>query len=263
MVRNALGKFPVVHHAIRSVWTPPESIFQHLHFEGAFTVEVAPGARFRLEAHGEQVENDLFWRGFGNGWEGKSLQLWRELVGSADFIADVGANTGVYALAAQALRPTAKVLAVEPSARVFDKLRRNIALNGFPIIALDCAVSDKSGQATFYDCAGPHQYSASLELGMGGNVEVVVAVERLDDLLPKHGFERLDLMKLDVELHEPAALRGLRATLERCRPTMLVEIIRPEIEAELRSMLEPLGYRFERIDEMNVLIDPGEGSRAV
>jgi FkbM family methyltransferase len=263
--RNALGRFPALHRALRSVWTPPESVYQHLHFQGPFTVEVESGVRFRMHAHGEQIENDLFWRGYGDGWEGNSLQIWRDLARSADYIADVGANTGLFALAAQAVNPSARVIALEPSARVFRKLQHNIALNGFPIIALDNAASDKNASATFFDHAGPHQYSASLEKSMGGQLASEVQVRRLDDLLAENGFERLDLLKLDVERHEPAALRGLRNTLERCRPTMLVEILDDELEAEIRHVLDGLDYEVSPIgadgpdpagDARNFLVRP-------
>lgn len=218
-----------------------------------------------MEAHGEQIENDLFWRGYGGGWEGNSLKIWRDLARSANFIADVGANTGLYALAAQAINPSAKVIAVEPSSRVFRKLQRNIALNSFPIIASDNAASDKNGLATFFDHAGPHQYSSSLEKSMGGELATEVRVRRLDDLLADHGFERLDLLKLDVERHEPAALRGFRKTLERCRPTMLVEILDDKLKAEICNVLVGLDYDVSTIasdgpdpagDARNFLIRP-------
>ena len=155
--QRALRRVPMIYKGLRRVWSPPEHIYRHLYFDGDFIVHVAPEIKFRLH-QGNQVENDLFWRGYGNGWEGNSLRVWGEMLRGADFIADIGANTGVFALAAQAIRPTAKVLAVEPSERVFAKLTRNIALNGFPIIAVASAASDQTGAATFYDFPGEHQY---------------------------------------------------------------------------------------------------------
>ena len=240
--RDVMRRFPSVHRAIRSVWTPPERIYRHLYFDGLLKVEIEPGLALNLECHGEQLENELFWRGFGS-WEGKSLKIWIVLARTANFVADIGANTGVYALVAQAVRPTAKIIAVEPSKRVFAKLQRNIALNEFPITAVECAASDASGTATFFDFPLEHQYSGSLEAGMGGSVEIEVQSERMDTILELYGFDRLDLVKIDVELHEPAVLRGMRQTLERCRPTMLVEVLTDEIERGVREAIAGLDYR--------------------
>ena len=43
----------------------------------------------------------------------------------------------------------------------------------------------------------------------------------LDDMLSS--LPRLDFVKMDIEGHEPAALRGMHGLIERHRPTLLVE----------------------------------------
>lgn len=240
--RDFVRQFPQVHRTIRSVWTPPKRIYQHLYFDGLITVDVGPGASFQINCHGEFVENELFWRGLGTGWEGKSLRLWTELARSAEYVADIGSNTGVYSLLTKAVNPVARVLALEPSPRVFAKLQANIALNGYSIIAIDKAASDRSGTATFYDFASPHQYTGSLERESGGHLVTTVSVAPMDDILPKNRFDRIDLVKIDVELHEPAVLRGMRSSLERFKPTMLVEILNADVERGIREALVGLGY---------------------
>ena len=240
---------PGLYRAIRAVWSPPPHIYRQLNFTGEFTLTIEPGATVRLFNHGDLIENDLFWGGYGNGWEGNCLKLWREMVRGADFIADVGANTGVFALAAQALRPQAKVLAVEPSSAVYTKLQRNIALNRFPIVAVACAASDKTGSAPFYEPSG-QSYTASLEKAMNeawATVAVTVPVARLDDVLARVGFSQLDAIKLDVEMHEPAALRGMRATLEKHRPTMLIEILNEALLREIDRAFAGLDYAFRQL----------------
>jgi len=251
-VQQATRRAPAIHKAIRAVWTPPERIYQHLYFDGTFSVEVECGAHFRLESHGEQAENELFWRGYGEGWEGRSLVAWRELAKAATVIVDVGANTGIFALAAKAVNPDAKVVAIEPARRVAEKLRRNVALNRWDIEIAECAASDFSGRATLYDHPGDHVYSASLETSMNGTIPIEVEVRRLDDML-----ERVDLVKMDVERHEPAALRGMRRLLETCRPTLLIEVLDDEAEAGIREALDGLVYAWDRINEdRNVVLTP-------
>jgi FkbM family methyltransferase len=43
----------------------------------------------------------------------------------------------------------------------------------------------------------------------------------LDDALARE--ERIDLVKIDIEAHEPAALRGMAATIKRLRPRLITE----------------------------------------
>jgi FkbM family methyltransferase len=267
-IQQVLRRVPVFHKALRLVWRPSQRIHRHLYFDGPFRVEVEPGTAFRMINYGYEIENDLFWRGFAQGWEANALKVWREMVREADWIVDIGANTGLYALSAQAMRPAAKILAFEPSARVREKLVRNIALNGFSARALECAISDTTGTAEFFDFPGEHQYSASLEASSGGGVRIEVPVARLDDVLAAEGFERVDAIKLDVEKHEPAALRGMRRTLETHRPLLLVEILKhgmPPVEAAL----DGLGYAFWKIPEArmgrayNYLVAPPEKLEAI
>lgn len=239
--RDWLRRYPHVHHAIRSVWVPPRRVYQHLYFDGVFTVEVERGASIKLESHGEFVENELFWRGYGNSWEAKSLRLWAELARTADFIADIGANTGVYALSAKAVRQSASVIALEPSKAAFARLKKNIALNGVAITPFELAASDKNGEVTFYDVPSKGSYLGSLEATRDA-VPMEIAARRMDDVLSEAGFERIDLVKVDVERHEPAVLRGMRNALERWRPSILIEILDRDVEVAIRAALAGIDY---------------------
>jgi hypothetical protein len=58
----------------------------------------------------------------------------------------------------------------------------------------------------------------------------------------------VDLIKLDVEGHEPAALRGMRKTLAEHRPIVLSEIWNADVGRDAMSAL-PSDYAVFRIDE--------------
>lgn len=253
--RDALRHAPFVYKIVRRVWTPPRSVFEHLYFNGVFTVRLPfpKGASFKMEHRGHQVENDLFWRGFGKGWEGRSLMAWAERCMSASVIIDVGANTGVFALAAKAINPSAKVIAVDPVARVAEQLRHNIRLNAFDIEVHEVALSDTNGTATFYDFPGDHEYSASLDSRMGGTVETTIPVRRLDDLV-----DSANLIKVDVELHEPAVLRGAKRLLQG-KPVLLLEVLNAEAERSIRAELGDK-WDWKMIEEdRNAIVTPIEG----
>ncbi len=235
-LRNALPFKRALYHGLRAIWTPQESVYRHLHFEGPFSVATASGRRFRLQHAGFQIENEIFWRGLGCGWESVSLTLWQRLCEGASGILDVGANTGVYALVAKTQNPTSTVIAVEPHATFYAVLQENIRLNGYEITALQVAISDRTGTVTIGDYAQA-----------GG--ELRCPCMTLDALVEQHGLPAVDLLKVDVEGHEPKLLHGARDTLHRFRPTLLIEVLTPTTAAALNEALDGLGYLFFNVDE--------------
>jgi FkbM family methyltransferase len=239
----------------------PRNLTGHLHFRGPFTVEIDEFHRFRLQHWGYMLENDLFWNGFGNGYEGTSLQIWRRLAPHAHVILDVGANTGIYALAARCLNPTATVVALEPVERVFRRLQRNVELNGGNVTVEKLAASDITGEAPIYDFSSDHELTASLHPSMsegcGGVVEYAVATKRLDDVLSGAGLGSVDLVKIDVELSEPQVLLGMGAFLSNCKPTLLIEILNERVAREVSDITRDLGYNIFQIVEQLGLVRTG------
>lgn len=119
-----------VYMVLRRCIRLPANVYRHLHFVAPITVTVQKNICFRMFHFGAQLENDLFWAGYGNGWEATSLRLWARVAAYSQTIFDVGSNTGVYALAAKAVNQKADVFAFEPVISIAEKLERNIALNG-------------------------------------------------------------------------------------------------------------------------------------
>jgi FkbM family methyltransferase len=254
IVKRLYGAVPFkapTFRALRRIVRLPPSVYRHLHFTGPVTIPVG-SSHFKVHHYGYVVENDLFWAGYGKGWEATSLELWRRLAPHASTILDVGANTGIYALAAAALNPSARVIAFEPLPRVHQKLLANIRLNGFSIAAENVALSDKSGTAAIFDSLDQHVYSASLERGMAvhfpGFSEHPVQTMRADDYLRAHAIKDFDLAKIDVERHEAAVLRGFGGYLAAC-PTLLIEILVQEDAAAIIRLISSLKYRIYRIIE--------------
>jgi FkbM family methyltransferase len=237
----------------------PRRLTSHLSFRGTFTVSIDRFHDLRLQHWGYMMENDLFWNGLGNGYEGTSLQVWRRLAPHASVILDVGANTGIYALVARCVNPTANIIALEPVERIFRRLQRNIELNGGNITAEQIAASDMTGEAIIYDRPEDHELTASLDPLMvqycgGGGVEYTVPTKRLDDLLSSAGFSNIDLIKIDVELFEPQVLIGMGAFLSNCKPALIVEILNEEVARRVDDITRDLGYKVFRIVEKRGLV---------
>jgi FkbM family methyltransferase len=218
----------------------PEPLYRHLHFHGVITVPT-PGRPIRMQHVAEEIENELFWEGLPGRRERVSMGLWMRLCITAHGIVDVGANSGVYALVARALNPTAPVLAFEPLPDLHARLVRNSELSGFGIDAPRVALSARQGMAAM----------SGWTIGAAGAETVEVPTARLDEIARTRGVDHVDLIKIDVEGHEPDVLTGMGEMLRRDRPTMLLEVLTEGAATAIRPLLDGLGYAYFDLDEVN------------
>ncbi len=234
-------------------WKPPESVYKHLHFKGVISVPVKQSVSFKIIHHGFQIENEIFWAGLSNGWEKESIQLWIKLCEESKVIVDIGANTGVYALVAKALNQDAKVFAFEPVKRVYEKLMANIELNNYDILAYEKAASNSDGTAIIYDTNEEHTLSVTVNKNTREPGTNVIATEietmTLNSFVRNNALKRIDLLKIDVETHEPEVLEGFSEYLAEFRPTMLIEILTDEVGKRVEKSVSGLGYLYFNIDE--------------
>jgi hypothetical protein len=75
------------------------------------------------------------------------MLVWRRALRDGSLFVDVGANVGTYTIWAAELG--AEVIAIEPAADTFALLQENIALNGYPVTAVQAAAGDHCGTARF------------------------------------------------------------------------------------------------------------------
>jgi FkbM family methyltransferase len=139
------------------------------------------------------------------------------------------------------------VFSVEPQERIFYALAGNVALNNcFNARPMLAAFGQTSGSTYVprIDYTKPHNFGG-VKVGVAeGNEVQQIAIDNLE-------FERLDLLKLDIEGMELDALRGAEKTLDRCKPIVCAEHIMVGMDA-LKSLLEPYGYQVQ-MTGMNAL----------
>jgi len=168
---------------------------------------------------------------------------------------DIGANCGVFALAAAGLG--AEVLAVEPDPFLSALLLRARAANPqAKLEVLTAAVADQWGVATLVIASGGRAANAlsrfaGAYLPFGrSEAQALAPTLRLDDLL---AVSTPSLVKIDVEGAEILALRGASRLLAEVRPTLLMEVA-SEVWDEARGILGAASYR---------LFDPNQPEREV
>lgn len=148
---------------------------------------------------------------------GEDRFLRKTLAGrKAPVVLDVGANEGRYSANVHAVSPQAVVYAFEPHPVTYGKLVKNLAhLGAATIRPVHAAAGMDSGVVELFDYASQDGSShASLHRGVIEQIQGAEAVShrvqllRLDDFAAEHGLGRIDLLKIDTEGNELAALRG-------------------------------------------------------
>lgn len=238
----------------------PYNYLRYLAFKGPFNVKTENTGFQMINGYGFEIEASLFWKG-ANSFETQTLKVWKKLAQHAKHIFDVGANTGVYSLFAKDANPQAQVYAFEPIGRVFSYLELNKQINrrtkvDFDLNCFRMALSDYTGEGVMYDLPVEHMYTASLNSDIHQargqplqSVTETVKVMRIDDFLRDNAIDRLDLVKIDVESHEPAVIRGIGAYLAACHPSMIVEIWNNDVGKEVEQALEGCTYYYFAIEE--------------
>ena len=235
---------------LKKIWVPP--FHRHLHFKGLINVRVSEHESFKIHHHGYELENEIFWKGI-TGWEKMSTNVWIQLCRNSNSVMDIGANTGVYSLIAKAVNPLAKVYAFEPVTRVFKKLALNSEVNGYDIVCSEYAVSNFNGEAIIYDTDDEHIYSVTVNknraLTHAQAIQKKIRTITLKEFIEQNKIQHIDLMKIDVETHEPEVLEGFDRYLQLFRPTILIEVLDDEVGAKVESIVRDKGYLYFNIDE--------------
>ncbi|MEZ6234082.1 MAG: FkbM family methyltransferase [Phycisphaerales bacterium] len=161
---------------------------------------------------------------------------------------DVGANVGYFTLlSARSVGPEGKVFAFEPLPRNLEFLRRHVKLNALDnVTVLDTAVAEHAGTAHF--SSGENHSMA--HLADAGEFEVRLI--GLDEEIDAGRLPDPNILKMDIEGAEAAALRGAKRMLERARPLVFLATHGPDIHAECLDLLRSVGYRVSSLDDKPV-----------
>jgi FkbM family methyltransferase len=168
-------------------------------------------------------------------------------------VVDIGGNIGYYAmLEARMVGPTGMVIAIEPMPKNSEQLCKNVQGNGYQQIHIHkVAIGDRNGTASMYISEKSNWHSLHRLPSSKGQIQVPVCT--LDSLLMPYDLSSVDLVRMDLEGYEVAVIKGMRRTLEKHSPRLLVELHpdllgKPVIVEYLRS-LENLGYGVEWLIE--------------
>ena len=200
---------------------------------------------------------------------------------------DVGAHIGYHSrLLAHSVGAGGRVIAFEPHPEAWAMLRHNT--RGLPnVTALRLAAAEAAGEAQLHDylmmsASGSLHYDEALarqQRAMMGAGDVAprggnsfepkrysVKTVAIDDCLDELGIARVDLVKMDIEGAELAALRGMRRTIMNSPGLALVMEYNPAAlqacgHEPAAALEEALGLGFGRVEAIQAdgsLIDWGD-----
>jgi FkbM family methyltransferase len=177
---------------------------------------------------------------------------------NVEFIVDVGANHGDFAMAASKLFPSAKCLLIEPHPDLLQGLEKRAKIVKYPWIIEPTALAAKSGTQDFYYFPDNHAIGSLLPPSAdylekvkprGQCKKITCPTTTLDEVCSKHAFARVDLLKMDVEGAELDVLEGAAVIIKKTSHIILeFSLIRREKSthqalATFLGQIDALGFR--------------------
>ncbi len=223
----------------------------HRFSQGCYDIEYM-GIRLRLLIK-ENLSDFVIFR-LGAHHEADEFGFFDRIYSKQMVFVDIGANIGLYSLLAnKTLSRNSRIISFEPNPRTASKLRVNVLANGADNIEiLEMGVSDTTGYVTLFrgDASSAGCASMRLHPNTSGNSvnseSIVVESAILPDILDQIGVESVDVVKIDIEGYEDAALLPLfdKWSSERWPDYILIEIEHKSLwTRDCIRELHEIGYR--------------------
>ena len=180
--------------------------------------------------------------------EGETTEIIKRAIRPGSVCFDVGANMGFYSVLMA--RTARQIHSFEPASAHFRRLQRHVELNRLTNVRTHkIALSDYKGTGRIYVTPETASINPQHWKVDGDTPTDEFECMTLDEFCKSNDITRLDFIKVDIDGHEPAFLRGAIGALTRFKPTMVIEIV-PEClpggaegAVELCETLIKIGYQ--------------------
>jgi FkbM family methyltransferase len=216
-------------------------------------VEVERGVNLLLDP-GDLVAREILTTG---SWQPEVWKAIKNGLSPGAVFLDVGAHIGYDSLRASVeVGNGGKVISFEPNPRTLEQLRGNIAASHATNVTVEpIACTDKEQTLTLYDSTQEGNSGASSlslrnadETGQGALPSYTVRGRPIDSVVRELALPRLDVIKVDVEGAEYLVLLGLRETLLRFHPKVVMEVVAYQLAnmnatvEQVFALMKDLGY---------------------
>ncbi len=156
------------------------------------------------------------------GWEMEVnfLPVFQSFLKADSVVLDIGANFGLYtATSATIVKERGRLYTFEANPHTFEFLKRTLYANRLVqlpnIISVNALIGDSTGRRILYYLPEFLGGATMTDVGQWGATKRSVEIDMItiDEFLP--GDLAVDLVKIDVEGHEPFVIRGMQRTIRR------------------------------------------------
>lgn len=185
---------------------------------------------------------------------------WMKAARYANTIFDVGANVGLYSLLAAHVNPASTIYAFEPTPSIQVELEANLRLNNVTTVQIEgLGVGERTSSGYLQSSAGPsgdNDGANFVTVAPRGAGDQPISLVSLDDFCQERGIDQIDLLKMDIEGGEYAALMGATRLLQRKAIRVLfIELLErvaiPQgghSTVEVKQLLHQYGYQIYKIE---------------
>lgn len=197
-------------------------------------------------------------------------KLFKSLIREGMVVVDIGAYAGYYSLvAADLVGEEGKVYAFEPNPENYVLLLKNLEVNRCKnVTPVQKAIADRDGRARLFlaqENKGDHRLFDSND----GRESITVDVTSLDAFFKERDY-RVDVIKMDIQGSEMAALKGMTRILEKNDDLKILTEFWPNgirmsgasPEEFLKKLVE-FGFELYHINEKRKLVEPISVTRAM
>lgn len=151
-------------------------------------------------------------------YEPESVEMIKKIIRPGMKCIDIGAQSGFYTcIMASLVEEQGKVYAFEPMPQNYNILLKNIKENNFQNRVEHYKLACSNVTTMIEAC----EFSNMFIIGkIDGAQKSMINTVRCDDVIRDH----IDVIKIDIEGHEPAAIEGMKSIIQRDKPVILSEI---------------------------------------
>ena len=173
----------------------------------------------------------------------KYLSFFRKHLNGGTLV-DIGANVGMVSLLLADRVQNAWLF--EPNPMAVARIHENLDLNRLNFEVHQCALSDRTGSVEFETLGGVSPCNRTLDGVKTLSPTITVPCTTFDQFFNEHGPPAIPIsaIKIDVEGHENAVLRGMEHFLRAQRPRLIMfEYLQRTNLVETFEILSRVGYR--------------------
>ncbi len=74
---------------------------------------------------------------------------------------------------------------------------------------------------------------------------------KLSDYVENKSIKKIDLIKIDIEMHEPEAIEGLGYYLQKFKPIVIVEVLSEKVAGKLNKLINNREYVIFHLNDNN------------